>query len=532
MRKGRFGFPVAVLFLSTLLLACSSSPSHPSSGAGGNASGGSSAVGGSSAKGGGGGSATGGSGGNATGGNRGGSAGTSSASGGSMAGGTAGSNLGGSAGASTGGTPGGRGGSGPGPTGGSATGGTGGNATGGTTGRGGAGGSAPGGAGGSTATGGAAGSSTGTGGAIDDAGPGDGGQVQGDTGPAPTCTDKSTNGDETDTDCGGGTCPKCGAGKICKQDTDCKGGGCSSGKCADPFVATGTVSNNGNIWRLTVGATLLEVQTGGGKIVTFSLDGTNFLVVNDASTGSVFWIAPQSEWNANGWPPPSEMDDNTTFTASSKDNVLTMVGPSGTDGLSISKRFWGNVENQSVTMEYTFKNGSSAEIKKAPWEITRVYPGGLTFFPYAETPVQMPGTCNCFLAVPFTTNAGVAWFKYQKADFTQDIKGGADGLEGWAAHVNCGAGLERTCASGTKSLVLIKEWADSTTQAPAEKEVEIYANAGHNYVEFEQQGNYQTVPAGGTVVWTMHWMLRALPNNIAPTAGNADLVSWVRGQLF
>jgi hypothetical protein len=247
----------------------------------------------------------------------------------------------------------------------------------------------------------------------------------------------------------------------------------------------------------------------------------------------VFWIAPQAEWNANGWPPPSEMDDNTTYTASTKDNVLTMASPVGTtDSLSISKRFWGNVDHQTVTMEYTIKNGSSASVKKAPWEVTRVYPGGLTFFPTAEPPIQMPGTCNCFLAVPFTNTAGVAWFKYQKADFTQDIKGGADGLEGWAAHVNCGTGLEKTCATGSKSTVLIKEWDDSTVMAPAEKEVEIYANAGHNYVEFEQQGDYQTIPAGGTVVWTMHWMLRYLPTNIAPTPGSADLVTWVRSQLL
>jgi len=404
---------------------------------------------------------------------------------------------------------------------GGASGGNGGASTGGASGgsSGGAGGTGDGGSAGSTSPGGAGGSNP------------DGGD---DTGAAASCTDKAVNGDETDLDCGGGTCPKCAAGKLCKADTDCKSGKCASGKCDDPFTPTGTVTNNGNVWKLTAGTSTFEVQTGGAKVVGYSLDSTNFLVINSASTGSVFWIAPQSEWSASGWPPPSEMDENTTFTATSKDGVLSMTGPTGTDGLTISKRFWANTEHQAVTLEYTFKNGSTAEIKKAPWEITRVYPGGLTFFPVAAPPEKLTGTCNCFLEVPFTSTDGVAWFKYQKSTFTQDIKGGADGLEGWAAHVSCGTGLEQACTStfGTKSMILIKEWDDSTTEAPAEKEVEIYANAGHNYVEFEQQGDYQSVKAGATVVWTMHWMLRYLPSDVTPTAGSAELVKWVRSQLL
>ena len=350
-----------------------------------------------------------------------------------------------------------------------------------------------------------------------------------DTGPEPSCMDKAANGNETDTDCGGTVCPRCGTGKTCKADSDCKSGSCASGKCGDPFAPTATITNVDNIWKLAMGSATLEVdQSATGMVSGFSLNGTNVLVTHGASNGSVFWTSPQSDWN---WPPPDEMYSS-AYTPSTKDNVLTMASPAGTDGLTITKRYWGNVDHKTVTLEYTVKNGTSAAINKAPWEITRVYPGGLTFFPIAETPVGMSGACNCFLAVPFTTAAGTAWFKYQTADFTQDIKSGADGLEGWAAHINCGAGLEQTCPTGAPSLVLIKEWDDTATPAPGEKEVEIYANAAHSYVEFEQQGNFQSVPAGGTMVWTMHWLLRALPNDVAPTVGNADLLKWVRSQLL
>jgi hypothetical protein len=349
-----------------------------------------------------------------------------------------------------------------------------------------------------------------------------------------TCDDKKQDGNETDTDCGGGECPKCGAGLKCKVDGDCRSGKCTSEKCADPFAADGQVTLNGNRWQITIGTLLLEVGTDQAAMITaFSIDGINFLVKDNASNGSVFWTAPQSDWN---WPPPSEMD-SASYNATSANNVLTMTGPVGsTDKLSITKRFWGNVANQVVTIEYTIKNNGTAAVQKAPWEISRVYPKGLTFFPNSEPPVVLPGTSGSFKEVPFTEAAGAAWWKYQTSAFTQDIKGGANASEGWAAQINCGTGLEQSCpTSGSaagKSTIFIKQWVPSTKIAPEEKEVEIYANSGHNYVEFEQQGDYQSIPAGGSITWTIHWMLRYLPSTVTPTVGNQALLDWVRSQLL
>jgi hypothetical protein len=34
------------------------------------------------------------------------------------------------------------------------------------------------------------------------------------------------DGTETDTDCGGSACPKCGAGKLCLVAADCTSGNC------------------------------------------------------------------------------------------------------------------------------------------------------------------------------------------------------------------------------------------------------------------------------------------------------------------
>ena len=47
----------------------------------------------------------------------------------------------------------------------------------------------------------------------------------------PTCMDKAKNGGETDIDCGGGQCPKCGLGNACGMDADCGLGPCLNNKC-------------------------------------------------------------------------------------------------------------------------------------------------------------------------------------------------------------------------------------------------------------------------------------------------------------
>ncbi|MBI2389250.1 MAG: hypothetical protein HYV09_06515 [Deltaproteobacteria bacterium] len=57
--------------------------------------------------------------------------------------------------------------------------------------------------------------------------------------PAPTCTDGSKNGGETDVDCGGGTCPKCPTGKSCGGVADCESAVCTSGVCAAATCSDG-----------------------------------------------------------------------------------------------------------------------------------------------------------------------------------------------------------------------------------------------------------------------------------------------------
>ena len=48
----------------------------------------------------------------------------------------------------------------------------------------------------------------------------------------PTCSDTVRNGSETDVDCGGGLCPSCGVGHVCRLNGDCGTNLCAGGTCA------------------------------------------------------------------------------------------------------------------------------------------------------------------------------------------------------------------------------------------------------------------------------------------------------------
>lgn len=47
--------------------------------------------------------------------------------------------------------------------------------------------------------------------------------------PKVTCSDGVKNGSETDIDCGGPACPRCGAGRFCARNSDCSTARCGLG---------------------------------------------------------------------------------------------------------------------------------------------------------------------------------------------------------------------------------------------------------------------------------------------------------------
>jgi hypothetical protein len=271
----------------------------------------------------------------------------------------------------------------------------------------------------------------------------------------------------------------------------------------------------GSLFSFQFGDTQFAIDASlGGRIVTFALPGGNILTgpaVDPGNFGSTFWSSPQSDW---GWPPPPEID-SAPYAAQVKGSVLALAGtPAAAMGLAVEKTFSADAQSGVVTVGYTMRNCGAQTRRAAPWEITRVGAGGLTFFPMGEgEPRKGPQD----LLKPILRD-GLAWFAYDAAAIPADQKLFADGREGWIAHVD-------------GDLLLVKSFADiSPSQAaPGEAEIEIYANAAHTYVEVENQGAYVELAPGAAATWSVRWILRKLDLASTPARpGSAVLVNLVR----
>jgi len=276
----------------------------------------------------------------------------------------------------------------------------------------------------------------------------------------------------------------------------------------------------GGKYVLELGEVSLEVDPRvGGRITAFSLRGRNVLTtasVDPNNWGSTLWPSPQQVW---GWPPPPELD-SAAYTARVEGDTLVLVGPSSSGiGLSLTKRFRAHAAAGAIAMEFTLHNTGASAASWAPWQVTRVGPNGLTFFPTgSKTGVKTE------LAVQQAL--GITWYQHDPAAI--GVAGGqkyiADGAEGWLAHVSDG-------------LLFLKAFADvpPAQQHAQEGEIEIYANMAATpaqaYVEVEAQGALVPLAPGAELTWAVTWFLRELPAGVSATAGNPDLAAFARSLL-
>jgi hypothetical protein len=271
----------------------------------------------------------------------------------------------------------------------------------------------------------------------------------------------------------------------------------------------------GTVYTFTFGDTVFAVDAAkGGRIVTFSLAGKNILTAaknsEDNNWGSTFWPSPQSDWN---WPPPSQIDPG-PYQAQVSGATLSLSSPTAAElGLAVTKKFTVDTATDALTIDYGLVNHGTQACKVAPWEITRVASGGLTFFPMGDGAPRkgMQALLNLQIA------GGVAWFACDTVAAKSDQKVFADGHEGWIAHVD-------------GNLLLVKAFADTPVAqaAPGEAEIELYTDAAHSYVEVENQGAYASLAPGATATWTVRWFLRQLDASISVQPGSADLLRTVR----
>jgi hypothetical protein len=286
----------------------------------------------------------------------------------------------------------------------------------------------------------------------------------------------------------------------------------------------------GGLYVLEFGNTKFVVDpTKGARITEFSLDGTNILTgptANPMYWGSTLWSAPEGEWLPGGLIPAF---DTGTFTMSvAADSSFSGVGPTGmvannTKQLAVTKKFAADLtKGGSIAIEYSITNKGTNMFTIGHWEVTRVPPDGLTFFP--------AGTGNPIVAGPIgtcciTSMSGYIWSDHAKYPMGSAYgKYSTDASGGWVAHV---------VTDPAGDILLIKAFKDIPvgTAGAGHGEVEIYFDPMRKYVEVEDHHEQAMFAAGATIPWPVRWYLRRLPPSVTRAAGSQTLIDFVLAQI-
>ncbi len=228
----------------------------------------------------------------------------------------------------------------------------------------------------------------------------------------------------------------------------------------------------------------------GCRIISFQFNNVEMLTpknVNNGAFGSTFWPSPQSIW---GWPPIAEIDTQS----------YTKTGNKYSSGVNskykflITKEFKAN-QDTSISIIYTITNKSDSIQKVAPWVITRVPAGGITFFKTDEKEV-FEGV-KPFGELKLVSNKEFTIFKYDSASIDDNKKSFAFAKTGWLAQLN-----------GPLIFVTSFPNINKTQAAPNESEIEIYANPNKKYIEIENQGAYTTLLPSDSTTYEVKWYLR------------------------
>ena len=302
---------------------------------------------------------------------------------------------------------------------------------------------------------------------------------------------------------------------------DSAGGGLPAGGNAGAGASLMWTTNGGK-YQLTLGSTYLELDPANGARMTAlrasGSAGPNLLADSattgqDDNWGSTFWPSPQN-W---AWPPTVEGSINAinTLPYSVVSDALTLTLTSQLNAtaptVSVVKKFSADVAKLAIVIDYTMTNGGTAPVTVAPWEITRVAAGGITFYAEASPPVVHDAG---MVLPPTTLTDGVRWYQHDPS-VVDPTKFFSDG-KGWIAH-----------AAG--DLLLIKSFPDLTPEQSPTGEAEIEIFAAPKYVEVENQGAVKTLAAGEALHWTVRWYARKLAQ--PAVVGSAELVAYVQNQI-
>ncbi len=276
-----------------------------------------------------------------------------------------------------------------------------------------------------------------------------------------------------------------------------------------------------SVARLSTSLGHIEVDPAiGGRLTRLVYDGVDLLTgpdVHPTNHGSTYWPSPQALW---GWPPIAAIDSEPYELARREPLTLrSSAAELGGARVVLEKTFdvsEGPSRTFVVDAKYRLENVGGAPIQVAGWEISRVPPGGLTFYPTGTREISVVAPHSELVPVRFS---GISFFDHHDRTPGKNQKLHADGREGFLAH------LVRREAGG---MLLLKLFSDTAAeeQAPGEGEVEIFSNEDGKYVEVEVQGSCASLSAGESETFSVRSVIAAVPEDALGDRGR--LVDFAR----
>jgi hypothetical protein len=261
----------------------------------------------------------------------------------------------------------------------------------------------------------------------------------------------------------------------------------------------------------------------GARIVSFKLDGDELLTgptQNANYYGSTLWTSPADDWVVPGtFVPPAIVDSMPYTTTVSPEGVISATSaPYTTPNAKqfvVSKTFHFDLAKNAIVIDYGLKNTGAAPFRLSHWEVTRVFPGGLMFFPSGTT------TKLDFLkqAVKVQQAQGYTWYdNTTHVNGMGESKAGADSPGGFVAQVAPNAKGDLLFIKAFKAISIA---AEPTGHYP----IEFYCNDPHTYVELEDHSSFDEIAAGATYTQSVTWYLRRLPMGTDRSVGSAALIA-------